>query len=47
VIVATASDDEGVVTAEIDLGYIETVRERYPLMRQRRPELYTALAGRT
>jgi predicted amidohydrolase len=46
VIVATASDDEGVVTAEIDLGFIETVRERYPLMRQRRPELYAALAGR-
>ncbi|WP_291298201.1 carbon-nitrogen hydrolase family protein [Elioraea sp.] len=46
VIVATASDDEGVVTAEIDLGYIETVRERYPLMRQRRPELYSVLGGR-
>jgi predicted amidohydrolase len=46
VIVATASDDEGVVTAEIDLGFIETVRERYPLMRQRRPELYTVLGGR-
>ncbi len=46
VIVATASDDEGVVSAEIDLGYIDTVRERYPLMRQRRPDLYTALAGR-
>lgn len=45
VIVATASDDEGVVTAEIDLAYIETVRERYPLMRQRRPELYSALGG--
>lgn len=46
VIVATASDDEGVVTAEIDLAYIETVRERYPLMRQRRPELYSVLGGR-
>jgi predicted amidohydrolase len=46
VIVATASDDEGVVTAEIDLGFIETVRERYPLMRQRRPELYATLSGR-
>lgn len=46
VIVATASDDEGVVTAEIDLGYIETVRERYPLMRQRRPELYSVLGAR-
>jgi predicted amidohydrolase len=46
VIVATASDDEGVVTAEIDLGFIETVRARYPLLRQRRPELYAALAGR-
>jgi predicted amidohydrolase len=46
VVVATASDDEGVVTAEIDLGFIETVRNRYPLLRQRRPELYAALAGR-
>lgn len=46
VVVATASDEEGVVTAEIDLGLIERVRERYPLMRQRRPELYAALAGR-
>lgn len=40
VIVATASDDEGVVTAAIDLGLVETVRRRYPLLDQRRPELY-------
>jgi predicted amidohydrolase len=45
VIVATASDDEGVVTAEIDLAFIDTVRERYPLLRQRRPALYTTLAS--
>lgn len=47
VIVATASDEEGVVTVEIDLGFIETVRQRYPLLAQRRPALYSALAGRT
>jgi len=39
-VVATAPDEEGVVTAEIDLGFIDEVKRRYPLMDQRRPELY-------
>jgi predicted amidohydrolase len=39
-IVATASDEEGVVTATIDLGFVDEVKRRYPLMEQRRPELY-------
>jgi predicted amidohydrolase len=48
VIVATAPDDEGVVTAHLDLDLIETVRNRYPLLKQRRPELYgTITAPRT
>lgn len=42
-IVATASDDEGIVTAHIDLGFIDEVKRRYPLMQQRRPELYKTL----
>lgn len=45
VIVATASDEEGVVTATIDLGFIETVRSRYPLLEQRRPELYGSISS--
>jgi predicted amidohydrolase len=40
VIIATASDDEGVVTAHLDLDLVKTVRGRYPLLEQRRPELY-------
>lgn len=40
VIIATASDDEGVVTAHLDLELVKTVRGRYPLLEQRRPELY-------
>ena len=43
-VVATASDDEGVVTAEIDLAFADEVKRRYPLMDQRRPELYGTIA---
>ena len=39
-IVATASDIETVLTAEIDLDYIAEVRRRWPLLEQRRPALY-------
>ncbi|HZD24626.1 MAG TPA: nitrilase-related carbon-nitrogen hydrolase, partial [Alphaproteobacteria bacterium] len=42
-VVATASDAEGVVTAEIDLGFIDEVKQRYPLMDQRRPDLYGSI----
>ena len=31
---------EGVVTAEIDLAFADEVKRRYPLMDQRRPEMY-------
>lgn len=43
-VVATASDVEGVVTSHLDLGVIEVMRERYPLLDQRRPELYEEIA---
>ena len=43
-IVATASDEEGVVTAEIDLAFADEVKRRYPLMDQRRPEMYGTIA---
>lgn len=39
-VVATASDVEGVVTANLDLGLVDIMRDRYPLLDQRRPELY-------
>lgn len=39
-VVATASDVEGVVTARLDLSLIEIMRNRYPLLDQRRPDLY-------
>ncbi|KAA0972004.1 carbon-nitrogen hydrolase family protein [Aureimonas fodinaquatilis] len=47
VVVATASDDEGVVSASIDLDLIQTVRHRYPLLQQRRPELYKSIGPRS
>ena len=40
-VVATASDDEGVITTEIDLNFADEVKRRYPLMDQRRPDLYS------
>lgn len=42
-VVATASDQEGCLTTTIDLDFIQTVRDRYPLLEQRRPELYGAI----
>jgi deaminated glutathione amidase len=40
VIVATAPDRECVTVTTIDLDQIEEVKDRYPLMDQRRPEMY-------
>ncbi|MGM0561136.1 MAG: carbon-nitrogen hydrolase family protein [Pseudomonadota bacterium] len=42
-VVATASDREECVTAHIDRTFIQEVKRRYPLMDQRRPELYSTL----
>lgn len=39
-VVATASDVEGVTTTRLDLDVIEEMRRRYPLLQQRRPEMY-------
>jgi len=39
-VVATASDTETVVVSQVDLDFIAEVKRRYPLMDQRRPELY-------
>lgn len=43
-IVATASDQEACTTTTIDLDFVNKVRERYPLLEQRRPELYASIA---
>lgn len=43
VIVAQAPDTEHVLTTTIDLDHIERVRRHYPLLRQRRPELYGSI----
>ncbi len=40
-VVATASDEEGIITTEIDLNFANEVKRRYPLMDQRRPDMYT------
>lgn len=45
VVVATASDDEDCVTGFIDLDFVQEVRSRYPLLEQRRPELYKTLGS--
>ncbi len=39
-VVATASDEEGVITTDIDLNFAEEIKRRYPLMDQRRPVMY-------
>jgi len=44
VIVAMAPDRECVTVTTIDLALIEEVRYKYPLMLQRRPELYGPIA---
>ncbi len=44
VVLATASDEECCVSTQIDLSFIDEIRRRYPLMEQRRPELYTDIS---
>ncbi|MFF0148294.1 carbon-nitrogen hydrolase family protein [Amycolatopsis sulphurea] len=41
--VAIASDGEGIVTTTIDLDLVDQVREAFPLLTKRRPELYGAM----
>jgi predicted amidohydrolase len=43
-IVATASDTETVMTTVINLDYLVEVRRRWPLLQQRRPQLYRTIA---
>jgi deaminated glutathione amidase len=42
-ITATASDAETCLCAAIDPGFVDEIRRRYPLLAQRRPELYSSL----
>ena len=40
-VIATASDYPGVITAEINLGYVKAVRNQIPALKNRRTDLYT------
>jgi predicted amidohydrolase len=44
-ILATAPDVEGVTTTHLDLDLIGEMRRRYPLLDQRRPDLYGDIAA--
>jgi predicted amidohydrolase len=39
-VLAKASGGEGYITAELDLGEQEKVREKFPSLANRRPEVY-------
>ncbi|WP_126424781.1 carbon-nitrogen hydrolase family protein [Brevibacillus marinus] len=40
-VVATAPDTETAIVAEIDLQYVQEIREQVPSLKNRRPEVYT------
>jgi len=44
-ITATASDAETCLSAVIDPAFVDEVRSRYPLLEQRRPELYPSISA--
>ena len=44
-ITATASDAETCLSAIIDPSFVDEVRQRYPLLDQRRPELYPTIGA--
>jgi predicted amidohydrolase len=44
-ITATASDAETCLSADIDPAFVDEVRSRYPLLEQRRPELYPSIGA--
>lgn len=44
-VVAQCREGVNVALAEIDLGYVEKVRENMPVMDQRRPDLYGSVGG--
>ena len=39
-IIAEGSEDEMIITAELDLGLVDQVRQRIPVFEDRRPQLY-------
>lgn len=44
-VIATASDAETCLTAAINPAFVDEIRQRYPLLDQRRPELYPTLSA--
>ena len=45
-VTATASDTETCLSAVIDPAFVDEIRQRYPLLDQRRPELYPSIGER-
>lgn len=45
-VIARCSDGTGVAVADVDLGYIERVRGRVPVLQHRRPEVYGEVGRR-
>lgn len=41
VVLSSRGEDEGLITADLDLSVVKKVREKLPAINQRRPELYT------
>lgn len=44
-VIATASDTETVVTTRLDLSLVDSVRAGFPLLQQRRPNMYADVAS--
>ncbi|MDQ0029941.1 carbon-nitrogen hydrolase family protein [Arthrobacter bambusae] len=44
-VIATASDREGILAASLDLDLIDATRKQFPLLEQRRPELYADVSS--
>ncbi|HEV7564177.1 MAG TPA: carbon-nitrogen hydrolase family protein [Solirubrobacterales bacterium] len=46
-VIAEAGDEEETISAEIELGAVTEARRRYPMFRDRRPELYAPICANT
>jgi predicted amidohydrolase len=44
-VIAAGGDQEGLVVGDLDLAQLRAWRERFPALKDRRPELYAALDG--
>lgn len=46
VVIAQASDGDGLLPVQVDLEHLRRIRQRMPVLRQRRPEAYHLVTGR-